>query len=243
MPISSVGSDGRLVDRTVIQLQEMIVSGELQPGERLPPERELTEQLGVSRTVTREAVRTLAAKGLVQTRQGVGTTVCQITMDQIVEPLSMLLQTQWGDVTVEQLDQVRSMLEVEMSGLAALHASGDDLADLTREMEALEHAQDDPDSYAGADALFHRALALSTHNPLLIILFDAVADLMRDVRRIVHRHPDLVVRTLADHRRVFEAVQSGGRTEARSAMRDHLLHARHFQQATLQGHRSIADQL
>ena len=242
MPISRVDSDGRLVDRIVIQLQKMIVSGELQPGEKLPPERELTEQFGVSRTVIREAVRTLAAKGLVQTQRGVGTTVCQITKDQIVEPLSMLLQTQWGDITVEQLDQVRSMLEVEISGLAALHASDDDLAELTREMESLERAKDDPDSYAEADALFHRALALSTHNPLLVILFDTVAELMRDVRRLVHRHPDLAVRTLADHRKVFEAVRSSGHTEARSAMRAHLLHARSFQQATLQGHPLIVDQ-
>jgi len=242
MPVSRVGSDESLVDRIVIQLQEMIVSGELQPGEQLPPERKLTEQLGVSRTVTREGVRILAAKGLVQTKRGVGTTVCQITRDQIVEPLSMLLQTQWGAITVEQLDGVRTMLEVEIAGLAALHASDDDLAELTQEMEALERTQDNPDSYAEADALFHRALASSTHNPLLIIIFDTVADLMRDIRRLVHRHPDLVAQTLADHRRIFETVKSGGQAEARSAMRDHLAHARSFQQATLQGHPFIADQ-
>src|SRR3990172_4915905 len=90
----SVGIKGGLVDRVVEEIQRVIVNGHLELGMKLPPERELAEELGVSRTVIREAVRILVAKGLLETRPGVGTIVRQVNRDQIVGPLSLLLQAQ-----------------------------------------------------------------------------------------------------------------------------------------------------
>lgn len=234
MGFSRIGSKDRLVDRVVDHLQEMIVFGKLQPGDKLPPERELGEQLGVSRTVTREAVRILAAKGLVETKRGVGTTVSQLTKDHIVEPLSMLLQTQWGGISVEHLHQVRQMIEVEISGLAAQLATEADIAELEERMAELDDAQSSPDAYADADALFHQALSRATHNPLLVILLDSIGDLLFRVRLFVHRHPDLVQQTMRDHTLILECVKNRDAAGARQAMEAHLLHAREIQKMILQ---------
>lgn len=229
----NVGVQGGLVDRVVNEIQRVIVSGQLEPGMKLLPERELADELGVSRTVIREAVRILVAKGLLETKPGVGTIVRQVTSDQIVEPLSLLLQTQEGGISIEHLHQVRRMLEVEIAGLAALQATEDDTAKLTGILDKMEAVLDIPEAFATRDADFHRGLARTTHNPLLIILLDSIRDLMQEVRLLVTRHPDLRQKVIPDHRKILERVEAKDPAGARQAMEEHLEHARRFQEELL----------
>jgi GntR family transcriptional repressor for pyruvate dehydrogenase complex len=233
MAFPKIGAKDRLVDRVVDELQNMIVSGELQPGTRFPPERALAEQLGVSRTVAREAVRILDAKGLVETKRGVGTTVRRVTKEHVVEPLIMLLQTQEGGISVEHLHQVRRMLEIEIAGIAALRASDTDLEVLQTHLRALELTSDDPVAYSDEDTEFHNALAKSTHNPLLRILLGSIRDLMHEVRHLVTRYPHLIEETLPDHRLILDKIMARDPEGAREAMELHLEHARQIQEAVL----------
>ena len=229
----NVGVQGGLVDRVVNEIQRVIVSGELELGMKLLPERDLADQLGVSRTVVREAVRILVAKGLLETKPGVGTIVRQVTTEQIVEPLSLLLQTQKVGVSIEHLHQVRRMLEVEIAGLAAIQATEEDITELSELLTEMESVTDIPESFAARDADFHQGLARTTYNPLLIILLDSIRDLMQEVRLMVTRHPDLTKRVMPDHRRILERVAARDPEGARQAMEDHLEHARRFQQELL----------
>jgi GntR family transcriptional repressor for pyruvate dehydrogenase complex len=229
----NVGVQGGLVDRVVNEIQRVIVSGQLEPGMKLLPERELADELGVSRTVIREAVRILVAKGLLETKPGVGTIVRQVTSDQIVEPLSLLLRTQEEGVSIEHLHQVRHMLEVEIAGLAALQATEDDIAELTGILDNMEAVLDIPEAFVTIDADFHRGLARTTHNPLLIILLDSIRDLMQEVRLLVTRHPDLRKKVMPDHRKILERVAANDPEGARQAMEVHLDHARRFQEELL----------
>ncbi|GAB4538988.1 MAG: FadR/GntR family transcriptional regulator [Anaerolineae bacterium] len=229
----SVGVQGGLVDRVVNEIQRVIVGGQLKPGMRLLPERELADQLGVSRTVVREAVRILVAKGLLETKPGVGTIVRQVTSDQIVEPLSLLLQTQKGGISIDHLHQVRRMLEVEIAGLAAEQATEEDITELKEILDMMEAVTDVPEAFAARDADFHQGLAKTTHNPLLIILLDSIRDLMQEVRLMVTRHPDLREKVMPDHRRILERVASKDPAGARQAMEEHLEHARRFQEELL----------
>jgi GntR family transcriptional repressor for pyruvate dehydrogenase complex len=229
----TVGNKGRLFDRVVSEIQSLIVSGRLEAGVKLPPERELAEELGVSRTVVREAVRILVAKGLLETKPGVGTIVRQVTTDQVVEPLSLLLRTQGGPIPIEHLDQVRHILEVEIAGLAAMQATEEDVAELKRVMVGLEAIRDDSEAFAAGDADFHRALAQTTHNPLLMILLDSIRDLMQEVRALVARYPDLADRVMPDHYKVLERVIAEDVEGARQAMAEHLEHARRIQEQVL----------
>jgi len=230
----NVGVQGGLVDRVVNEIQRVIVSGQLEPGMKLLPERELADELGVSRTVIREAVRILVAKGLLETKPGVGTIVRQVTSDQIVEPLSLLLRTQEEGVSIEHLHQVRHMLEIEIAGLAALQATEDDIAELTDILDKMEAVLDIPEAFVTVDADFHHGLAKTTHNPLLIILLDSIRDLMQEVRLLATRHPDLRQNVMPDHRKILAHLAANDPEGARQAMEEHLEHALRFQEELLE---------
>src|SRR3989442_2687911 len=124
-----VTREPRLSDKVAELLLETILSPDLQPGDRLPSERELGEQFGVSRTVIREAVRALAAKGVIDVRTGSGLRVAAVDSATVSESMSLFMR---GSTTLDypKVHEVRAMLEVEIAGLAAERASREDLAEL-----------------------------------------------------------------------------------------------------------------
>jgi GntR family transcriptional repressor for pyruvate dehydrogenase complex len=218
----TVGDKSRLVDRVVDEIENLIVNGQLAPGMKLPPERELVDQLGVSRTVVREAVHILVAKGLLDPRQGVGTIVRQVTRDQVFESLDLLLRTSPEGVTFEHLYQIRSILEVEIAGLAADQATADDIENLRRIVAEMESALTTPKLLASTDIDFHRALAQITRNPLLVVFVDLIRDLMQEYSELINPHIDPRQYVLPDHLRITERIAAKDVAGARQAMRDHL---------------------
>ncbi len=231
----TIGAEGRLVDRVVKEMQRMILSGELGPGTRLPPERELAQQLGISRTVMREAVHILVARGLLETRPGIGTTVRQVTSGQVAEPLRLVLQAQGHPVSIDHLHEVRSILEVAIADLAAIEATSEDLEALKQAMARMEEAAGQPGEFAQRDAEYHQVLAQATHNPLLILLLGSIRDLMQEVRQLVASQPGLPQSVLAYHRCILERVLAGDPAGARKEMRAHLEQARQAQEDALRG--------
>ncbi|HZY41496.1 MAG TPA: FadR/GntR family transcriptional regulator [Anaerolineae bacterium] len=227
-PFRTVGSKGRLVDRVVNDLQRLIVDGDLELGMKLPPERELAEQLGVSRTVVREAVHILVTRGLLATTHGVGTMVQEMTHDHVSDSLSRLLRSRC--VSLDKLREVRSILEVEMARLAALQATADDTARLQRILIEMDAAKDDAAAFVKGDAEFHTALAETTHNPLFVVLLGSIRDLMYEVRFSVSRYPDLFATVMPDHYTILDRVIARDVEGARLAMKAHLEHARRIQQ-------------
>ncbi len=220
-----VGNKSALVDRVVHSIREQILSERLAVGTKLPPERELAERLGVSRTVLREAVRALASSGLLETCHGVGTTVRALSREEVVKPLNLFLRS-WGrDVSLGHLHQVRSLLEVENVGLAAEQASKEDIQDLRRIVKEMEAAKDVPELFAAKDSEFHRRLAQTTHNPLLILLLDSIQDLMAEVREFVARDRGLFEQVMPAHTEMLKYVAMRDARKARRAMRAHLLTA------------------
>ncbi|MBW7884321.1 MAG: FadR family transcriptional regulator [Caldilineaceae bacterium] len=222
-----VSRKDRLVDRLVVEIQEFIIKGHLEPGMMLPPERELAETLGVSRTVVREAVHILVAKGLLSSQQGVGTIVREVTRDQVVEPLGWLLRSRGA--TFDHLHQVRSVIEVEIAGLAATSATSEDIANLSRNVEEMAGYRADAVRFAACDASFHQILASSVHNPLMPVLLDSFRDLMADIRLEINRQEGVFDTVLVDHNQIVDAIRQRDPTAARAAMQTHLDHARAFQ--------------
>jgi len=220
-----LGNKDGLVTRVVQAIQGQILGGRLAVGTKLPPEREFAEQLGVSRTVVREAVRILVTKGLLDTRHGIGTMVRAVTREEVVRPMTLFLRTCGREVSSEQLHQVRSILEVENAGLAAEQASDADIEDLRRTCAEMESAAADPQLFAVKDDEFHRRLAQTTHNPLLILLLDSIRDLMAEVRTLVAREHGLFERVMPTHMRILECVAARDARGARRAMSEHLVTA------------------
>ncbi len=227
----TIGAKEGLVDRVVNELERLIVERELKPGTKLPPERDLAEQIGVSRTVIREAVRILVTKGLLTTKHGVGTVVQAANLDNVVASLSLLLRTR--GISLDNLHQVRSILELENAGLAAAQATEADVACLRRILSDMESATADSETFASLDAEFHTAIAQTTHNPLLIVLLDPIRDLMRDIRLSVSRYPELFSTVMPDHREIVDRIVAKDAEGARQAMRKHLENARSIQEKFL----------
>ncbi|MGA2771417.1 MAG: FadR/GntR family transcriptional regulator [Bryobacteraceae bacterium] len=215
-------------------IERQILDGRLVVGTKLSPEREFAERLGVSRTVVREAMRILVTKGLLETRHGIGTVVRALTRRELVRPLTLFLRTCGEAVSVEHLHQVRSILEVENAGLAARQASDADIEDLRRISAEMVSAAGDPQQFAVKDAEFHRRVAQTTHNPLLILLLDSTRDLMNEVRMLVAREHGLFQRVMPTHTRILECVASRDARGARRAMRQHLRAALAIQQELTQ---------
>jgi GntR family transcriptional regulator, transcriptional repressor for pyruvate dehydrogenase complex len=222
-------SKQRLVDRVVADIQALIIQGKLAVGAKLPPERELAELFGVSRTVIREAVRILVTKGLLESKHGIGTMVRQGTRDQLVEPLGWLLQR--NDATLDDLHEVRTILEVEIAAEAAKRATAEDIAQLDQLIEHAATVRADPAAFAASDAEFHQLLAGILRNVMLSVLLDSIRTLMSEIRLQVSRNSEFGTTVLADHAVILEAIRSRDPVQARAAMQAHLVHARAFQRA------------
>jgi DNA-binding FadR family transcriptional regulator len=230
----TIGSKNRLVDRVVAAIQEQITQGAIKPGEMLPPERELCEQLGVSRTALREAVRMLMSKGLLETRRGVGTTVREVNHRHVLEPLNLLVQTSNGGITPEHLHEVRNILEVENARQAAEKASPADLQRFQEILVQMEAAQSDGNRFSALDTEFHQLIAEVTGNPLLALLLDAMRGLMHEVREQVWQYQNLAMIVLPDHRRIVHLIASHQPAAAAQAMQAHLDHALSIQKEVLE---------
>jgi GntR family transcriptional repressor for pyruvate dehydrogenase complex len=214
-----------LADSVTHQIEELIVEGRLQLGDRLPPERELARQFGVSRTVIREAVRALAAKSLLEVQPGSGTVVRSPTPESVAQSMTLLLRAAQPEADYDKVHEVRRLLEVEIAGLAAERRTIEDLEELETILLDSSETQDDPDCFPECDVAFHAALAQATHNELFPLLLDSMVDIMIKVRQLGFQVPGMPARALKYHRAVFEQVRAGDAEGARQAMREHLIEA------------------
>lgn len=220
----------RLYEQVAQQIQGMIVNGELQPGDQLPPEREMAEQLGVSRTVVREAIKTLQQIGLVRVLTGSGTYVSRIEPETVSESIGLLIQQ--SIVSFDYLTEIRRMLETETAALAAERASPEHIEALEEALGWMEHAaeldDDDPDrieQFIGSDLAFHNVLVEAAQNPLLPILLEPVTGHLLEFRRLTFGVPGGVQNSLSYHRMILEKVKARDSVASREAMREHLANA------------------
>ena len=230
---AAVGNKSDLVDRVVQSNQDQILSERLPIGTKLPPEREFAERLGVSRTVVREAVRVLAAKGLLETLHGVGTNVRALTREEAVKPLNLFLRSMGREISLDHLHQVRSLIEIENTRLAAEQASEKDIEDLQRILTEMDAAKDEHTLFATKDTEFHRRLAETTHNPLLILLLDSIEDLMTEVRKLVANEGGLVEHVMPTHAAILDSIRTRDVKRAQQTMHEHLLAALEIQKQAI----------
>ena len=212
----------RLSDQVAAQLQALVTRNDMKPGEKMPSERELCELLGVSRTVVREAVRSLVVKGLLDVRRGGGTVVRAPDSALVVEMMTMMLRSGSSDVNFTHVQEVRRLLEVEIAGLAAERWQGDDLAAIEAQLRAMAEHERDPQRWAEADVAFHAAIAGATHNPLYPMLLGSIADMLMEVRLTGVKLPDTPAKAYHHHSAIFAQITLRDRAGARKAMQEHL---------------------
>lgn len=207
----------------VEDVQRLILDGTLRPGDRLPAEKDLASELGVSRGSLREGVRALDVLGILEARHGDGTYVTDLDPATLLAPVAFLADLP-GDHG--HLHAVRSMLETEAAGLAALHLTDHHVARARAALDDAARALDghaDPARLADADLAFHRAVADASGNPVLSALLDALAG-ARSRRHVWERTAHHAgSRMLDEHEAVLAAITARDPDRARLRMAMHMV--------------------
>jgi GntR family transcriptional repressor for pyruvate dehydrogenase complex len=216
----------KLSDQIVAQLEMLLLEGSFRPGDRLPPERQLAEQLGVSRPSLREAIQKLAARGLLLSRQGGGT--------YVTEGLDAGFTPPWQEMLVRHPElqgdvlEFRRMLEGTVARLAAERATEGDRERIGRLYAQMQqaHAGNERERTSEIDVGFHQALADAAHNALFTHLSGS---LMNMLKGHVHENianlfaaGDVSAQLLEQHGRVWAAVQAGDGAAAQAAAEAHI---------------------
>jgi GntR family transcriptional regulator, transcriptional repressor for pyruvate dehydrogenase complex len=204
----------------VAQVRGLIERGEVRSGDRLPPERELAQQLGVSRPSVRSGLKSLAAMGVVQIRQGAGTFITGGPPVLGSEPLQFLAALH--GFSRAQMFEARLVLEVAVAGLAAERAAPDTLMVISDETTGMFASLDQPGPFLDHDIRFHQAVAAASGNPILGSVVEMVAKIFYEFRQArIHAAKDLKL-AAEEHRAIYQAIRAGDPERARTAMGDHL---------------------
>jgi GntR family transcriptional regulator, transcriptional repressor for pyruvate dehydrogenase complex len=224
-----------LSDEVASKLLDTIISNGLEAGHPLPSERELGEQYGVSRTVIREAVRGLAAKGVVDVRMGRGPQVAAVGPSAAAEALGLFLHGRRLDY--DNVHEVRLLLEAHVAALAASRATPADVGQIRAAHARMVEKIDDVEAASREDLEFHRAIARATHNDIYLVLLDSIGGHLLAVRK-ENLAAGYARRALAQHEEILACIERRDAEGARAAMAAHLeevarnLHERQLEEAS-----------
>lgn len=208
----------RIYQDIVRQIHDLIAERHLQPGDRLPAERELAETLSVSRTSVREALRVLDAVGLVEVRSGDGTFIrsAQAPVDPAV----------WGLLPERRflldLLQARRIVEEEIVALAVYNATGDDLDQMQGLLNRRERELADGKTGLETDLLFHQMVAEATRNPVLVSIVRTLNEMWLQSREATGRTPTSPQKAQEFHQAIVEAIRMRDEALARGLMHRHM---------------------
>jgi GntR family transcriptional repressor for pyruvate dehydrogenase complex len=207
-------------DCTVKQLQRMIDDGKFSPGDKLPSERELVEQLSISRSVVREALRVLEAQGLVAILQGKGVYVQRPGLQTVLQPVQRLLKD--GSITLRDLMQARYLLEPEIVKIASKQVKDEQLKGLEQHYHEMIKYLDYPEKYLEADKNFHSLLVACTGNPVLVIMMCPVITMFNGFIELFYQVPGTPQKVFTAHDKILNALRTHDAQSAETAMRSHL---------------------
>ena len=217
----------KVFERVAEQIEKRILNGELRKGDRLPTERELAEQFQVSRTAVREAMKSLAQKGLINMRPGRGTIVIDGAREAMQNSISLMMKLKLGEVGgSDNLVEFRVILETEIAALAAARATEKEISAMHEAIRIMDESLNDADAFISADNEFHEALAQATQNALILILINSIVHLLSEQRKQIFETEGGPQRGQIHHRRILESVTRRDPEAARAAMRSHLQQVR-----------------
>ncbi len=207
------------------QLKSQILNGKLKIGDKLPSTKEMSEQFGVGRSTTREALSALKAMGLIEIRQGGGCRVIHDALSKFEIPALQSLRV--NRTTLIELIEARKSLEVSNAALAAERRTDEDLAVLSSLIQDMEHSIGDDLEGERTDLLFHLTLARATNNTIMLQLFESIANQMemaiREIRRVeIYANRSVAAKLYKEHLAIYEAVVKRDANLSAKRMKQHL---------------------
>lgn len=225
--VKSEQPDTHRTQQVINHIRLLIENGTLQPGDKIPPEREFARTLKISRASLRTGIGYLAAMGVMNIKHGVGTFVADGPPE--FGKASLSLMGALHGFQSWQMFEVRLILESQVAALAAERGKEEHHAALAEEVAEMFAALDAPNDYLIHDVLFHRIIAQASGNPILAALAETITSALYDKRRkTVERSTDL--RESAEmHREIYRAIRAHKAAEARRLMEEHLRMAKEAQ--------------
>ena len=209
----------RVHEEVAKQIERLILK-QLNPGDKLPGERELAEILGVSRSSIRDAIRRLELIGLVQPRQGAGTVVREISQEALVTPLSNVIANKRQ--LVSELLDFRRMLEPPLAARAARNASAGEIAEMEEILRRQGKKVRQGEAAIEEDSEFHYRIAMASGNSVVLKVLDVVMDMLRETRTRALQIGGRPQKSFAGHRRILAAIKRSDAEAAEAAMRQHI---------------------
>jgi len=210
----------RVSQDIIEQVRDLVTSGRLKPGDRLPSERELSQALSVSRSSVREAIRAMESLGLIDARAGEGTFVVPVSGSRRSDPIVASLHQDWS--TQHKLFEVRRVIEPDLAALAARRATAEQI----ERLRAILNDQEAEIARGGTgvkqDNLFHFLMAEATGNEALVRIVDSLMDLLLKTREESLQHDERRARSLKQHRTILAAIEARDSPGAERLMRDHI---------------------
>lgn len=202
------------------QLISYVVNGDWKAGDRIPPERELCQQLGIARTSLREALKAMELIGMLESRVGDGTFVCARS-EFLSRPLLWAF-TGTDRAELKDIMEAREFVERDLAGLAATRATAAELEVMAASLRKMKDNIAKGESILEADMAFHLAIADGAHNQVLKNAVQLLRNLIRQWILLKLLIPDVPIKVLKQHEKIFKAIQAKDAAGARKAMWNHL---------------------
>ncbi|GEL22350.1 GntR family transcriptional regulator [Pseudonocardia sulfidoxydans NBRC 16205] len=209
-----------LYEQVSDRLREFIDVNQLQPGDRLMTERDLARQLSVGRSSIREAITALRARGEVEVRHGDGIYLVRRPDDLVPSLVAQLVDTRTDHPAIWE---TRQALETQCARLAAHRATETDLENLAASLDDMQREIDAGEAGLVGDRRFHVGVATASHNPILIGLLDSMSQALDRTSATSLTRSGQPAASLADHRRIVDAIRAGDGPSAADAMLTHLV--------------------
>jgi len=214
---------GTTAEKIAVQLSGMLNRGELMPGDRLPPERDLAKMLGVSRPTLRAGISFLASVGVVRSRPGAGTFVVKTEASPSLDSGPLRMMASLLGFTSAEMFESRQSLEMAIAGLAAERATGSQMAAMAEEVAEMYASLDEPEKFFIHDNHFHQLVAAASGNRILTSLMNMVARIPLDVRGEALKQTKDLKELAETQLHVYRSIRDRNSASAREAMRAHLV--------------------
>jgi GntR family transcriptional repressor for pyruvate dehydrogenase complex len=213
-----------LVDDTADKIRQMIFDGTIEPGELLPPRKKLADQFGVGISTIHEAVQSLSAVGLLESRPGKGTWVRHDALDSIIHP--SIITNRFGEIDAQTIYETRKFLEAALAELAARKATPEDIERIWGSLRQAHEVIADDEDFVDADWDFHLAIAEAAHNELLQAFYHLARELLLDFIQDAISLPNVKEEATEYHVAQARAIEQHNPDKARQAALDHMLYVK-----------------
>ncbi|HEY6100193.1 MAG TPA: FadR/GntR family transcriptional regulator [Anaeromyxobacter sp.] len=210
----------RAYEGLLMHLHRQVEEGALRPGDKLPSERKLAERFGIGRSSVRDAIRILEVRGVVKPRQGGGTVVQAFSSDVLVAELASTLVRKRA--LVQELMEVRCMIEPPLAARAAAHASSGQIEHLEEILRRQRDKVSRGEMAVEEDSQFHSEIARAAGNPVMLAVLDTLVSLLTETRRRFLHDEERARTSLTGHRLVLRAIRRREPSAAEAAMRKHI---------------------